>query len=112
MAKNSEVYKTAHERAVAFDKFCKRDYDDFNCDSCKFYPFKKRIECWLSWLDLEAEDEKPLPCPFCGAEVEFDHNCNVFNCTSCNYMSSGPLMNESAIAAHNRVAKKCREVKE
>jgi len=112
---NGERYKTAQERAEAFEKFCKRDYDDYNCESCKFHPCKTRIECGFAWLDLEAEEEKPLLCPYCGlVPVSFidDKTGNAWVACTCGYQSPEYKSESLAIAAHNRVAKKCREGKE
>lgn len=63
---NEQKYKTAEERVRAFYEWCrKRD-----CESCELKSFRKSVGdfliCPMHWLTLEAEEEKPEPCPFCG----------------------------------------------
>lgn len=106
---NAEKYKTAEERIEAFSKFRTR---------CEFCKFKKECsweetECAIRWLDLEAEADKPLPCPFCGEECtatvmqnEWRVSCIVSGC----YRSSFFGTESEAIAAHNRVAKAVMEI--
>lgn len=101
--KNFEKFKTAEERANAFDLHCEETKCKNKCDdalSCR--------ECQFAWLDLEAGEEKPLPCPFCGEECtatvmqnEWRVSCIVSGC----YRSSFFGTEADAIAAHNRVAK-------
>jgi len=116
MAKNSEVYKTAQERAEAFGEFCTKVYNE-PCinEKCIFRKKHFSDDCPFHWLDLEAE-EKMLPCPFCGDEmVEIDTPSGTDGrqvICSCGYGSRCCSTREKAIAAHNRVAKKCREGKE
>jgi len=53
---NGEKYKTSHERAEAFNRFCQ---SFTNCNGCKlackgaFDSFR-----YFAWLELEAEEEK------------------------------------------------------
>lgn len=106
--KNFEKFQTAEERAKAFGKYCRNNtgkcYIRQNCNICIF-----------AWLDLEADDdeeEKPLPCPFCGASAYVNEGengwCEKFfsvNC-SCGYRTKENYRSrESAISAHNRVAR-------
>jgi len=112
MAKNSEVYKTAQERAEAFERFC---YSCFNCPIPEELK-DKDYKCAFAWLDLECYEEKPLPCPFCGGKI------NIYHCGDngkksfglacfCGYRIRAKSESDIAnkIADHNRVAKKCRE---
>jgi len=106
--KNFQKFVTAQERAEAFGRYWRE--------------FHEReiligdILTVFAWLDLKAEEEKPLPCPFCGYECRCEKLGDVNNveCQNslCNYQSGGLMSKQEAIAAHNRVAKKCREGKE
>lgn len=109
---NGEKYKTAEERLNAFLRFCDSD----KCESCPI----ENCECEydvlaaFKWLDLEAEEENPLPCPFCGGEVRVDHNWDNSHSVSCTgrgcwYHSKCCTSESDAIAAHNRVAKAVME---
>lgn len=64
---NQEKYKTPEERINAFNEWCfNRD-----CKSCELKSrnnFDSGAICRFYWLALEAEEEKPEPCPFCGGE--------------------------------------------
>lgn len=112
---NSEKFKTAEERAEVFEKFCHGK----NCDDCilRLSHCKYSVDaCLAFWLDLEAEDEKPLPCPFCGSECELHEiwdkeECKSVGynvrCTMCEYKSPWACKYDGsdAISAHNRVAR-------
>jgi len=117
---NGEKYKTAQERAEAYEKFCsviKHPFDSTGCDGCELH---RAIRCEFFWLDLEAEEEKPLPCYECGKEriiVTCKNGTQIgfawhIECNYCAHTSGWYKTKKDAIAAHNRVAKKCREVKE
>lgn len=111
---NGEKYKGAKERSRAFEAFC--DAVDGDCDECplRFTERGLTYECLLKWLDLEAEDEKPLPCPFCGGECSIDNN-NIVYCrmSGCSYLGGGDGdSREKAISAHNRVARAVMKAKE
>ena len=108
---NAEKYKTPEERANAFLKFCTPK----TCAECKVD--KHRISCTTAcqfiWLDLEAEDEKPLPCPFCHKETMPIHinsdNCFAVKCyMGCGYTSAHTCTEHGAIHNHNEL---CRKVK-
>lgn len=110
--RNFEKYKTAEERDAAFGRFC----IDKECKNCELVNSKGSINCSFAWLDLEAEEEKPLPCPFCGSECELHEiwdkgECKSagydVRCTMCEYRSPMACKYDGsdAIAAHNRVAK-------
>ena len=61
--KNFEKYKTALERTSALREFCGKN----TCNKCALGNLNRNvIDCQFAWLDLEAEEEKPMPCPFCG----------------------------------------------
>lgn len=107
--KNFEKYKTAKERHEAFYKFCQGKTCDRCVLGCNHY--KSAISCALEWIDLESEEEKPLPCPFCGKECSSsvcrEDNCGVVACNYCGYRSSHTATREGAILNHNRI---CRAV--
>lgn len=80
---NSEKFKTAEERTKEFNKFCKG-----NCINCKVYKVKKDqpiSNCTFVWLGMEADEEKLLPCPFCGSEDDV----KVFSRISSGYKLYG-----------------------
>lgn len=107
---NEEKYKTAEERHEAFAKFCIAKGD---CDKCPAHGIADG-NCRFRWLALEAEEEKPMPCPFCGnfIVVEERDRFRMYNATCNNYTCryQAPMCNSkaAAIATHNRV---CRAVK-
>jgi ribosomal protein L37AE/L43A len=56
---------------------------------------------------LEAEEEKPLPCPVCGTETTYRHVCGLaphIECMNCGATVFGTTR-EEAIAKWNRRAK-------
>lgn len=57
--------------------------------------------------------EKPKPCPFCHSETEIVSSNNIYqvSCVHCLYLSEGYTNEESAIAAHNRVARAVEAIK-
>lgn len=108
--KNFEKFKTAKERYTAYCSF------EGKCENCEFAAECSGgiDECALRWLDLEADEEKCLPCPFCGGEVERAETliCKKgFSC-SCGYTSKAEFGWSNAIAAHNRVARAVMKEKE
>ena len=101
---NSEKYKTAEERAKAFQVYCAVP---------KLKKHLSCIECQFAWLDLEAEEEKPLPCPICGCAVDIRkigdyHTRSQVQCT-CGYRCAWCDSGDEAIAQHNRVARAVME---
>ena len=101
---NSQKYKTADERARAFSAHC----ENTNCEECGVRDKSNgELGCVLGWLDLEAEEEeKPLPCPFCGGEVKFKHMGSGYSYVcECGYCATFSEFKSEAIAAHNRVAR-------
>ena len=111
---NEQKYKTPEERDNAFSEWCfNRD-----CKTCKLkaHNIDGDAGCRFYWLALEADEEKPEPCPFCGEKHLFvDINGNNFwcvSCKSCLYKSQHNSSKEKAIAAHNRVARAVMAAKE
>ena len=110
---NEQKYKTVEERNHAFSEWCfNRD-----CESCKLqeHNFDGGDGCRFYWLALEAEEEKPEPCPFCGGEcrtVVNQYEDHVVGCDNCCYCSREFNSDSEAIAAHNRVARAVMDEKE
>lgn len=109
---NEQKYKTPEERAEAYTEFCVSK----KCDECECakHGHKGISLCEFRWLTLEAEEEKPLPCPFCGGdnidifETDFGQSEEPYQfavkCKSCGALVSAEDKAE-AIAAWNRRAK-------
>lgn len=114
MKTNLERYKTAEGRAKAFEKFC-NIHDKCGCTECPLSNIKP--DCGDSrgqfhWLDLEAEEEKILPCPCCGGEcVVISHSEG--HCVRCQerycYIGKNFESKDEAIANHNRIARAVME---
>ena len=118
---NEQKYKTPEERDNAFNEWCfNRD-----CESCNLKAhngFDCGARCRFYWLALEAEEEeKTEPCPFCGGEthINLGHlKAGVMHywvdCISpeCMYRSAHYTDKDTAIAAHNRVARAVMAAKE
>lgn len=111
---NFEKFKTAEERANAFEIFCSAHI----CEECPLNETKP--DCGHSrgqfaWLDLEAEEEKSLPCPFCCSDtvITYEKVGNVdsycIECTECKYRSVEKFQKDVAISVHNRVARAVME---
>lgn len=106
---NEEKFKTVDERFEACVEFLKnhKEYDKV--------PY---VEAVLRWLALEAEEEKPEPCPFCGGKCVCANEWNgMFRVVchekeNCWYSSSLYDTRSAAIAAHNRVVRAVSEAKE
>lgn len=102
---NQERYETPQERNSAFTKFCTEQ----DCKECECY--EKGVNCSFAWLALEAEEEKPLPCPFCGSEAEVREGYSVMpkgvfvQCKHCWAFVAGFKTKSDAIAAWNRRVK-------
>lgn len=73
--------------------------------------------------NIEAEKEKPMPCPFCGGECELheiwdNEECKGVGfdvrCNKCEYRSPEAVEHDGsdAIDAHNRVCKAVAAYKE
>ena len=116
---NEQKYKTAKERVKAFNEWC----FNMECKTCKLkaHNFDEGDGCRFYWLALEADEEKPEPCPFCGGEthINLGHlKAGVVHywvdCISpeCMYRSAHYTDKDAAIAAHNRFARAARMAKE
>jgi len=115
--KNFEKYKTAKTRTIAFMEWCGAHVHAVGCDRCPAYSKDFKIKCVLAWLELEYEEEKPLPCPFCGSGCAVDVNFErrwLVGCSNneCLYLLPSFDYKSEAIAAHNRVARAVAECKE
>lgn len=105
---NEEKYKTPQGRTSAFTRFC----SERNCRECQCRG--GGANCRFAWLALEAEEEKPIPCPFCGGdnidifETDFGRSEDPYQfavkCHSCGALVSAEDKGE-AIAAWNRRVK-------
>ena len=107
---NQDKYKTAKERVKAF--LTQREVSSIATVIANEF---------AHWLALEAEEEKPEPCPFCGGEthINLGHlRAGVLHywvdCISpeCMYRSAHYTDKDAAIAAHNRVARAVMAAKE
>ena len=115
---NEQKYKTTEERIKAFDDFCKGQGD--RCNHCeiarKRLSISRRSECVVYWLALEAEEEKPEPCFYCGnkylAITKDGNNLWSVSCTACLYESRHHADRDTAISAHNRMARAVMASKE
>ena len=101
---NEQKYKTAEERVRAF--LTQREVSSIATVIANEF---------AHWLALEAEEEKPEPCPFCGGEcrtVVNQYEDHVVGCDNCCYCSREFNSDSEAIAAHNRVARAVMATKE
>lgn len=110
---NQDKFKTADERVKAFDEWCKRTTSK---KPCMYVKTQKCMNCFAHWLALEAEDEKPENCPFCGESVSIGNISGTdaieVRCERCGYHSCEGQDVADAIAAHNRVARAVRVARE
>ena len=122
--KNSEKYKTAEEREQAYTEFCRKYTELGFCRSCPLKPTDTKPRCCtFYWLDLEAEEENPMPCPFCGRNTiavinggkahkgQFAVQCYNRE-DECCYTGPFKIVRDEAISAHNRVSKAVAAYKE
>ena len=108
---NEEKYKSIHDRVIAFRRHCK----DVGCTTCDLNPDKGRRHtmcvdrCILTWLALEAQEEKLLPCPFCGSAnikvMPTNISGYIVNCDNCWAASRVEATKADAIVAWNRRVK-------
>ena len=102
---NEQKYKTAGERVRAF--LTQREVSSIATVIANEF---------AHWLALEAEEEKPEPCFFCGnkylAITKDGNNRWSVSCTACLYESRHHADRDTAIAAHNRVARAVMAAKE
>lgn len=105
--KNFEKYKTSKERHEAFYKFCQGKTCDRCVLGCNHY--KSAISCALEWIDLDAEKDEPMDCPFCGGHIIGTSRTarGVSLLCSCGYASCKYDTLQEAVVAHNRI---CRAV--
>lgn len=103
---NEERYRAPVERAKAFRKFC----ISMKCAECECTKQRKTglSLCGFAWLTLEAEEDKPLPCPCCGHEASIitdnDKGSFTVGCGACGCQLTR-FSREHAIEAWNRRAK-------
>lgn len=109
--KNFEKFKTVDDRANGYEDFC----SNHECEYCPLNNTKP--DCGQSrgqfaWLDLEADQEQPLPCPCCG-NIKMEKNGYIspdqrfdISCPSCGYRSPWEMNLDAAIARHNKL---CRQ---
>ena len=106
---NGEKYRSIDDRVTAFRRYCA----DIGCPNCCIKPYAEAKHnmcvdrCILKWLALEAEEEKPLPCPFCGRNAVCDRTPGIspnVRCTGCGALIYRDTLVD-AIAAWNRRAK-------
>ena len=106
---NEEKYKTPEDRLAAFREYCDRHREKFNgctIGNCPLRTTSTRA-CQFFWLALEAEEDKPLPCPFCDYPSPYLHNDGerwLVDCGACGAQIFRATR-ESAIAAWNRRVK-------
>lgn len=102
---NAEKFKSEEERKRAHEAWCNNRNNEkkFRC------PDVGCVGCAFRWLNLEAEMENSLPCPYCGRAVDV-YEIGQFNkkvqlrCT-CGYRSTWCDNVDVAISAHNRMAR-------
>ena len=116
---NAEKYRTAEERAKAFNCFCSGK----SCGECVMAEHNKpySVDCCMAfWLEREYDEEDVLPCPFCGGSTALNVGHLMGNvlrhwvdCTDpkCMYRSGHYNDRKDAIAGHNRVARWVMEAK-
>lgn len=96
--KNCEKYKTPEERVEAYVSSTVLQSGSRNL-----------LNDFANWLDSEAYEEQPLPCPYCGGNMlksdpSRDGKIRLYcQNISCGYRAALGLPDE-AIAKHNRVA--------
>lgn len=100
---NEQKYKTAEERVKEF--LSQREVPSIATDVANEF---------AHWLALEAEEDEPEPCPFCGGMTEVvtdEQGYYGVSCIHCGYTSERYEQSIYAIAAHNRVARAVETVK-
>lgn len=97
---NAEKYKTPEERSKAFDAYCAAT----KCGECLCQA--SPAACEYTWLDLEAREAVPRPCPFCGAGAEARLGTYGWEveCEVCGAKSSPSELKTGAIVAWNKRA--------
>ena len=112
--KNIEKYKTVYERTAEFEKYCKSHE---KCAGCGLINFESVTiaSCAFAWLDLEAEEEKPMDCPFCGRAIHVyatDGGGKGMVCDNCGYSPCNTACFERNVKEHNRICRAVKEAKE
>ena len=110
---NEQKYKTTEERISKFQRFCDKQE---GCTKCAAVNDEgTRSSCAFHWLALEAEEEKPEPCFYCGnkylAITKDGNNLWSVSCTACLYESRHHENRDTAISAHNRVFRAVEAIK-
>ena len=99
---NEQKFTNAEERNAAYRAY--------------ITDFTRPIIGQFEWLALEAEEEKPEPCFFCEnkylAITKDGNNLWSVSCTACLYESRHHADRDTAIAAHNRIARAVMAAKE
>ena len=99
---NEQKFTNAEERNAAYRAY--------------ITDFTRPIIGQFEWLALEAEEEKPEPCFFCGnkylAITKDGNNLWSVSCTACLYESRHHADRDTAISAHNRMARAVMAAKE
>lgn len=100
---NEEKYKTAEKREKAFNAFCAQEGN--TCEKC---PLRNDIltSCRYKWLELEAKEEMPLPCPCCGGKsmlyTDREFGASWVKCTICGLSTPTICSSVEAVARWNR----------
>ena len=100
---NEQKYKTTEERVKEF--LSQREVSSIATVVANEF---------AHWLALEAEEDEPEPCPFCGGMTEVvtdEQGYYGVSCIHCDYTSERYRQSIYAIAAHNRVARAVETVK-
>lgn len=97
--KNFEKFKTAEERVEAYVSSTILQSGSRNL-----------LTDFANWLDSEAYEEKPLPCPGCGntdmhVHDEIQDPKVYIVCPNCGYSSPGEMKLESSVRRHNEIAR-------
>lgn len=109
---NEQKYKTTKERISEFQRFCDKQEGCTKCEAVNNEGI--RSSCAFHWLALEAEEEKPEPCPFCGGTTEVitdEQGYYGVSCIHCDYTSERYEQSIYAISAHNRVFRAVEAIK-
>ena len=107
---NQDKYRTAEERVRAFNAWCLRT----TCDKCDK---PKNMSCGIYWLALEADAEKPEPCPSCHSDnilycLKSAAGSYYCECGGCGLRSSMCDTPEAAKDSYNKLARVVRTAKE
>ena len=104
---NEKKFKTAEERAKAFENHCNSQKG--GCNKCILNKYAGDM-CRYAWLELEYKEELK-PCPFCGGEPVMADNINMMRSLSyyvrcaCGARFASTLSVSAAAEMWNRRAK-------